>query len=51
MSCLHLFDHGFDFPLLAEHHVVQVSDPLAEPCRFGLQIFGPKGAGSQHTPG
>lgn len=40
----HLFDHDLDFPLLAEHHVVQVLDPLAETRGFGLQIFGPKAA-------
>lgn len=43
-SSPHLFDHGFNFPLLAEHHVVQVFDPLAETRSLGLQISGPKAA-------
>lgn len=38
----HLLNHSFDLPLLAEHHVVQVFDPLTEIHSFTLQIFGPK---------
>ena len=38
----HLLYHSFDFPLLAEHHVVQMFDPLPEVCRFVLQTFGSK---------
>lgn len=37
----HLFNHGFDLPLLAEHHVIQVFDPFAEVCCFRPQLLGP----------
>lgn len=38
----YLLDHSLDFPLLAEHHVVQVFDPLTQFHTFRLQLFGPK---------
>lgn len=38
----HLLNHSFHFPLLAEHHVVQVFDPLTEIHSFRLQLFGSK---------
>lgn len=41
-NIFYLFNHPFDLPLLAEHHVVQVFDPLTEICCFRPQLFGPE---------
>lgn len=45
----HLFNHPFDLPLLAEHHVVQVFDPLTEICRFRPQLLGPEDRNGSHV--